>query len=71
VLGFIVFDTTMLGFANLMVSSSMPHNISSTDEVLPVSTRYDSNYNVGNVQTLHKIGFEMEILVDNVDGVDK
>ncbi len=67
----------MLGFAILMVSFSMLHNISSTDEVLWASTGYDSSYSVGNVQTLHETRFEMEIPtnddddVDDVDGVDE
>ncbi len=35
--------------------------------------RYDSNYSVGNVQTLHKIRSKMEIPTDDddVDGVDE
>jgi hypothetical protein len=61
----------MLGFATLMVSSSMPHDIGSTNEVLPISIGYDNSYNVGNVQNLHKTRFEMEILVDDVDGIDE
>ncbi len=72
-LGFTTFVTTMLGFAILMASFSMPHNISSTNEVLPTSIGYDSNYNVGNVQTLHETKSKMEIPTDDddVDGVDE
>ncbi len=71
-LGFITFVTTMLGFATWMVSSSMLHDISSNVEVLPAFTKYDSNYNVGNVQTLHETRSEMEIPTnDDVDGVDE
>ncbi len=56
-----------------MASSLMPHENNSIDEVIPTSIRYDNNYSVGNVQPLHKTGFEMEILVvdGDVDGVDK
>jgi hypothetical protein len=56
-----------------MASSSMPHKNNSTDEVLPTSIGYDSNYSVGNVQPLHETRSEMEIpAVDgDVDGVDE
>ncbi len=72
-LGFIAFVITMLGFVTLMVSSSMPHDINSIDEVLPTSTRYNSSYSVGNVQTLHETKSKMEIPIDDndVDGVDE
>jgi hypothetical protein len=62
-----------LSFLALMASSSMPHENNSIDEVLLASIGYDSNYSVGNVQPLHKTGFEMEIpFVDgDVDGVDE
>lgn len=71
--GFIVFVIIMLGFVTLMASSSMPHDICSINEVLPASTRYNSSYSVGNVQTLHKNRFEMEIPIDDndVNGVDE
>jgi len=49
VLGFIAFVTIVLGFATLMVFSSMPNEISSIGEILPTYVGYDSNYNVGNV----------------------
>jgi len=48
-LGFTTFVTIVLGFATLMVYSSMPHDVNSTIEVLPTSVRYDSSYSVGNV----------------------
>jgi len=64
----LTFVTTMLGFVVLMAFSSMFHDINSINENFPTFTIYDNNYNVGNVQSLHEIGFEMEI--PTVDGVD-
>jgi hypothetical protein len=49
-----------------MASSSVLHDISSTDEILLAFIGYDNIYNIGNVQPPHERGLEMEIL--NVDG---
>jgi hypothetical protein len=49
-----------------MASSLVPHDISSTDEILLTFIGYDNIYNIGNVQPPHEHGLEMEIL--NVDG---
>jgi hypothetical protein len=64
---------TMLGFVILTASSSMPHDINSTDEVLLASPGYNNSYSVGNVQTLHETRSEMEIPIDEngVNGVDE
>jgi hypothetical protein len=63
----------MLGFVTLMASSTMPHNINSTNEVLLSFARYNNSYCVGNVQTLHETRSKMEIPIDDndVDGVDE
>jgi hypothetical protein len=52
-----------------MISSSIPHDISSTDEILLTFMEYDNTHNIANVQPPHERGLEMEI--PNVDGVDE
>jgi len=52
-----------------MAFSPVFHDINSINENFPTFTRYDNNYNVGNVQSLHEIRFEMEI--PTIDGVDE
>jgi hypothetical protein len=72
-LGFIAFVTIVLGFVVLMVFSSMFHDISSIDEVLPTFAKENNSYSVGDVQPLHETRSEVEILATNgdVDGVDE
>jgi hypothetical protein len=49
-----------------MASSSIPHDISSTDEILLAFIGYDNTFNISNMQPPHERGLEMEI--PNVDG---
>jgi hypothetical protein len=56
-----------------MASSLVPFEISSIDEFFPTSTKYDNNYNIGNVQPSHESRPEMEIphVDGDFDGVDE
>jgi hypothetical protein len=44
-----------------MAVSLVPSNIISTNEIFLASTKYDSNYSIGNVQPMHESGPKMEI----------
>jgi hypothetical protein len=52
-----------------MLSSLVPSNINSIDEILPTFATYDIKYSIDNVQPMHKGGHEMDI--PDVDGVDE
>jgi hypothetical protein len=50
-----------------MASSSIPCDISSTDEILPTTIRYENNHKyLAKCNLRTKVGFDMEI--PNVDG---
>ncbi len=52
-----------------MAPFSIPCDINFINEILLAYTRYDNNYNLGNVQPMHKGGLEQEITnLDDVDG---